>query len=225
MIYYNFKNKPAFTMLELVFVIVVLGILASLALPRLERDKKQEVADTILANIRYTQHLAQQDNMHEYNKPKWQQKFWKIMFRDCSNDYYYMIGSDTNMGDDANGLFAENEAATDPVNGKPMFNTCAITDKSGYSSRIFLTDNYDVDTVTASASCNTGGANGNTNMYIGFDHLGRPHYGYQTSSVPDYSSYLTNACIFTFTMIDGKSFQISIQPETGYAQIVGQPNS
>ena len=31
-------KKPAFTMIELVFVIVVLGILAALALPRLERD-------------------------------------------------------------------------------------------------------------------------------------------------------------------------------------------
>ena len=56
------KQSKAFTMIELVFVIVVIGILAALALPRIERDLRQEAADNILAAIRYTQHLALNDN-------------------------------------------------------------------------------------------------------------------------------------------------------------------
>ena len=38
-------KKSAFTMIELIMVIVVMGILAALALPRMERDyvKKQEI--------------------------------------------------------------------------------------------------------------------------------------------------------------------------------------
>lgn len=51
-------KHPAFTMIELVFVIVVLGILSALAMPRIDRDLRQEAKDNILSSIRYTQHLA-----------------------------------------------------------------------------------------------------------------------------------------------------------------------
>jgi len=56
------RNKSAFTMIELILVIVVLGILAALAMPRVDRDSRQEAADNILSAIRYTQHLALMDN-------------------------------------------------------------------------------------------------------------------------------------------------------------------
>lgn len=216
---FNLKNRSAFTMIELVFVIVVLGILAALALPRLERDHKQEAADSILSDIRYTQHLALMDNMHEHDNPQWQRKFWKINFNDCTGDHYYMIGSDSDG--DSGSVFDEDEAATDPANGKPMFNSCGTADKSGYSERIFITEKYGITNVSATNTCSNNGAN----KYIGFDNLGRAHYGFQASSIPNYSSYRNNTCTFTFTMEDGDTFDISIEPETGYAHIVGQDNS
>jgi len=224
MIHFNSKNRLAFTMLELVFVIIVLGILASMAMSRLDRDLKQEVADSILSDIRYTQHLALMDNMHEFNKQKWQQKFWRIVFSNCGTDLFYMIGSDTSKDDSNSANFAFEESATDPVNGKPMFNTCGATDKSAYSDRIFITKKYGITSVSSSGSC-TGTVNGAGGMHIGFDHLGRPHYGFSTSTIPNYSSYRNSTCTFTFTMTDGDTFSIDILPETGYAQIVGQPSS
>ena len=56
------KNKKAFTMLELVFVIVVSGILAATFIPRFDRDNLQEAADQVISHIRYTQHLAMVDD-------------------------------------------------------------------------------------------------------------------------------------------------------------------
>ncbi|NOR56703.1 MAG: prepilin-type N-terminal cleavage/methylation domain-containing protein [Sulfurovum sp.] len=220
MIHFNLKNRPAFTMIELVFVIVVLGILASLAMPRLDRDLKQEAADSILSDIRYTQHLALVDNMHEYDDVKWQQKFWRVVFSNCGSDLFYMVGSDTSKDDSLSANFALEEAATDPTNGKPMFNSCG-TDNSAYSERIFITNKYGITAVAASNAC----SNNNSNKYIGFDHLGRPHYGFSAATAPDYSSHITSTCTFTFTMSDGDTFGIEILPETGYAQIVGQDAS
>jgi len=214
-------KRPAFTMLELVFVIVVLGILAALAMPRLDRDLKQEAADNILSSIRYTQHLALIDFKHDFKETQWQQRFWKIMFAPCSTtEMFYRVGSDDNMT--GSGLFTINEAAIDPANGKPMFwvnNTdCSNGDTSGtVSENIFISKKYGITSISTT--------NCNNIAHIGFDHLGRPHQSFGGSTVPDYSTYMRTACIYQFTMSDGDTFSIRIEPETGYASILGQTGS
>ncbi len=98
---YEYTNRVAFTMIELVFVIVVLGVLASLAMPRLDRDIQQEAADSILSDIRYTQHLALRDYKHEFNNTDWQKAFWKVSFESCgSGSGFTSIGSDVDYEGD-----------------------------------------------------------------------------------------------------------------------------
>ena len=216
----SISRKSAFTMLELVFVIIVLGILASLVMPRLERDLKQEAADNILSNIRYTQHRAILDYKHAFNKPKWQQRFWKIMFAPCLNgELFYRVGSDDNMS--STGLFTKNEAAIDPTNGKPMYwannDDCSNGGDGTVSKNIFISNKYGVTAVDTTGCNNV--------SHIGFDHLGRLHQSFGASTSANYSSYVDASCRFTFTMSDGDTFSIDIEPETGYAQIVGQLGS
>ena len=216
----NFNlRKNAFTMIELIMVIVVLGILAAIAIPRLDRDLKQDAADSILSNIRYTQHLALMDYKHQFDGPRWQQRFWKIMFASCANgDQFYRIGSDDNM--DSSGTFEQTEAAIDPITGKPIYlanNDANCDSDTTVSNEIFLSKRFGVTAI------DTTGCNGAA--HIGFDHLGRPHQGFGGSTVPDYDSYLNARCTFTFTMSDGDTFSINIEPETGYAFINEQPAS
>ena len=218
------KRKNAFTMLELVMVIVVLGIIAALAIPRMERDLKQEAADNILSAIRYTQHLALVDDKHKFDDPKWQIRFWHLYFGTCDSKKFYAVGSDDNMDGSDNGRVDSDESAVDPATGKLMWAHDGSACTSGtvtiddLSPNIFIGKKYGVNTITPSGGC--------SNKYIGFDHLGRP-YGssFTNSNVPDNSGVLTSVCIFQFDMENGESFQISIQPETGYAQIVGQSES
>jgi prepilin-type N-terminal cleavage/methylation domain-containing protein len=216
------NNSRAFTMIELTFVIVVLGILASLAIPRLDRDYQQEAADAMLSHIRYTQHLALTDNKHMFDNRRWHQQFWRIVFSTCSGgDQYFMIGSDASMDGASNAFFAQDEAAIDPKDGKPYFWSNGADCSSGgdgtVSNSIFISKLYGISDVVASGGCQGG--------HLGFDNMGRPHYGFGTSTAPDYSSRITTPCTFTFELESGDNFAITIQPETGYAQIVGQEDA
>ena len=213
-------KRNGFTMIELVMVIVVLGILAAFAMPRLDRDLRQEAADTILSSIRYTQHLALIDDKHRFNDPTWQRAFWKITFEQCSGGNIFLsVGTDM----DGAGDIDLSEAALDPSNGKPMFwkNTLSCKagdDLSASSENIFLGKKFGVIGVAGSGACQG-------IQHVGFDYLGRPHVGFSTSNEPNYATYNTSTCTFTFTMTSGPALVINIEPETGYSYIVGQSGS
>lgn len=213
-------KRSAYTLIEVVMVIVVLGIITALAIPRMERDAKQEAADSILSDIRYTQHLALTDNKHRFNKSSWQRAFWRFNVESCGNGSGLFIGIGTDLS--LSGEPSQEESALDPVNGKPMFwrNTldCSGGGDNSVSERIFITNKYGITEMAG-----TGGCEGK--KHIGFDNLGRPHVGFAGSTQPNYSSIMTTKCTFTFTMPDNVTFAIDILPETGYAYIVGQEAS
>lgn len=221
----NHKNKPAFTIIEIVMAIVVMGILASLAMPRVDRDLKQNAANHILSSIRFTQHLAINDNMHEFNDPQWQRKYWRIVFSTCTGtDKYYMIGTDTDKDGSTNADFEKTEAAIDPLSGKPLFWTGGVDCSNGgdgtVSEEIFISKKYGITGVETSGGCADA-------THIAFDHMGRPHHGedFANSNRADYAGYMKDTCTFTFTMSDGDEFAIKILPETGYAYIEEQDAS
>ncbi len=215
-------KQKAFTMIELILVIVVLGILAALAVPRLNRDLRQEAADNILSSIRYTQHLALLDNKQKFDNPQWERRYWHLYFGTCDSNPFYAVGSDDNMDGSANARVDSTEAALDPANGKLMWahdggcaGSLAITD---LSPNIFIGKRYGVETVTAGGGCNS--------KYIAFDHLGRPHQGvgFSNAAQPVHAGYLSSRCTLQFTLKKGDPFTINIEPETGYAYIDGQEN-
>ena len=56
-------------MIELIVIIVVVGILAAVAIPRVERNGLIEAADQLSSHIRYTQQLAMNDNKFNATDP------------------------------------------------------------------------------------------------------------------------------------------------------------
>lgn len=227
----NKRTQKAFTMLELIMVIVVLGILASLALPRMERDTRQEAADNILAAIRFTQHMALMDNVNQNRSRNWHRKFWQFGKRGCSDDgIFYYIGSDKDMLSNID--IDRGEVAIEPSTGMLMigqtnqpcegslegqvFNVPDVG-RVKASSNIFLTKKYGIleDDTTMFGGCSSEGAN---TRYIGFDYLGRPHRGFANSTNPDYSTLMPTDCNLTFTFADGsQNLIITIEAETGRA--------
>ena len=212
-------NKRAFTMLELVFAIVVIGILSALAMPRMDRDVRQEAAEHILSAIRFTQHMALMDNVILPTQPDWQRSYWSFGTQATkgSEDLYYEIGADKNRG----GNIDDKEAALDPANGKRLNASNIKTRKEniaeGSSPNIFLGKQYGVTAVKYTGGCKD-------NQYIAFDYLGRPHVNIRGLKTPNFSGYMTQTCTITVTFQNANPLIITVFPETGYASVVGQPN-
>ena len=206
------KHTKAFTMLELVFVIVVLGIIATLALSRLDRDLRQEAKDNIVSAIRYTQHLALTDNKIDPTIDNWQEALWQIRFSNPGGEWLYTIASNSDYG----GNLDQNESAIDPLNGKYMHSTDASPADDDESPNIFLTKLYGIDSVTFN---NCRGTLNSTARHIAFDHMGRPHRGVTGGGSNDYRTLVTTSdCSIVFGFIDNSinDINITIARETGY---------
>ncbi|QOY54016.1 type II secretion system protein [Candidatus Sulfurimonas marisnigri] len=91
--------KKAFTMLELVMVIVVIGILAAVAIPRTGRDNVAEAATQLISHIRYAQHLALVDDKFDSTVANWYENIWQIRF--TGNTYSIVSNDNTNFAQDA----------------------------------------------------------------------------------------------------------------------------
>ena len=205
------QNKKAFTMIEAIMVIVVMGVLASVAMPRLENDSRQEAIDQVLSDIRFAQHLALTDDVTRHlNSNAWQRAFWTIRFVNDGGNWIYSIGSDKDLVGNFNG----NEYAIDPLSGLPM-NGNNTANNASVSPRTKLFKKG-VTGVAFGGGCAA-------DQHIGFDRLGRPHQGFFGSLTPSYGQRITTPCIITFTHSSG-NFIIQINPETGYAFETSQPN-
>ena len=201
-------------MLELVFAIVVIGILAALAIPRLDRDLRQGAKDNIISAIRHTQGLALVDNKTNPTVSNWQRAFWQIRFSNPTtpnNEWVYSVGSNMDYATSLD----KDESAIDPVNGKYMYSGDASPADSDESPAIFLTKKYGINTVTFN-DCS--GSSGSTARHIAFDNLGRPHRGV-FGGENNYRTLVTNKdCIITFTFIDSDitDLNITITRQTGH---------
>jgi prepilin-type N-terminal cleavage/methylation domain-containing protein len=210
--------KKAFTLLELIFVIIVIGILAALILPQTKVNSLQDAALQVQSDIRYTQHLAMIDDKFNANDTNWYKKRWQIIFskQDNSNDQWaYTIFSDTNG--DSTGRPNEDEIAINPMNHKQRMT-------GGYNSVTHL-DINDASFV-GMKKMNLGMSYGITDINFSctqrfsFDYLGRPIKSdlSSNSSPYDNNDLIYNDCNITLKN-NTDSITIQISPETGYTKI------
>ncbi|MDD5053660.1 MAG: type II secretion system protein [Sulfuricurvum sp.] len=100
-------KRLAFTMMELIFVIIVIGLLAALAMPSFNRDTVGEAAEQLANHIRYAQHLAIVDDVYDDANVNWFANRWKLVTAGTS----YSVYTDQNN----NGAVDAGEAAKDPL--------------------------------------------------------------------------------------------------------------
>ena len=237
--------KKAFTMIELVFVIVIVGIISLMIAPSFEGNNLRKAADQIVSHIRYTQHLAMMDNKFDNNiGSKWFKHRWQIRFVknitngpancnniDHNNIWTYMIYSNMNFscpGGICDNNPSINEIAKNPLNTNELLSggySNSICPDNNYNSAnhqsmssMRLNEYYGITNITFGGGCRS------TMKYINFDYLGRPsnqfpkNNSYETPTA-GYHKLLTTAC--EITLFDGTdSIMILVEPETGYTHIL-----
>ena len=224
--------KKAFTMLELVFVIVVIGILAAAIIPSTRTNPLQEAAVQVLSHIRYTQHLAMMDDKYDANNldangtTKWYKERWQILFSSnggSDNNMAYTIFSDTSG--DSTGNPEEAEIAISPSNSSQRMTggqTSTVSldiDNAGFVGikKLNIGRSYGISTLVFSNACTIGGSTRMT-----FDHMGRPIQSNLSSNTQSYdgNDLIQANCNITMTHNNGDTIVIRVEEETGYACIL-----
>jgi len=226
--------KKAFTMLELVFVIMIVGILSYFVSSSFQRNPLREAADQVVSHIRYTQHLAMMDNHFNNNDANWFQGRWQIRFfqnlkftavlppvADYNNIWSYAIYSDLpnyngNLPD-LNGLARNPQIPNQFLCGG--YNNTLHVENSQSMAALRLGTKYSIQNITFGGGCRAG------ITHIQFDESGRPYNNYITGTNPageinaGFPRLIQTQCQITLT--DGISnIIIAIEPETGYTHIL-----
>jgi type II secretory pathway pseudopilin PulG len=223
-------------MVELVFVIVVVGILSAMLIPKMQGDRLQEAADQVISHIRYTQHLAMVDDRFDPTgrNSEWYKERWQIYFmhhasvKDDKTLYWsYAIFTDTSNLHAGSPEF--HEIAVNPsdpskrlIGGSSSVVTKIWYDNSTTTKEMNLGKKYDITDVVFDDSCSNG-AGAHKSSRIAFDYLGRPMKGDISGLVGAYDTthMITKPCLITlFAGRADNNITISIEPETGFAQIV-----
>ena len=226
-------KKKAFTMIELVFVIVVVGILAAIMIPKLNRNASREAANQILTHIRYTQHLAMQDDKYENfvsdNPVRWFRMRWGVAINNTilqkSSKYEpgvfkwkYSVFFDKSLNGNIN---SENEVANDIYKSGKLLSggwssgivTEAICKK--WNKELNLGKRFGITSVDFKDGCSG-------MQTIIFDEMGRPMRVASTTSggaKRPYDRLLKKDCKITITDKRGNQTTIIIEKESGFTSI------
>lgn len=204
--------KKAFTMLELVFVIVIVGILSYFVSSSFQRNPLREAADQVVSHIRYTQHLAMMDDKFDPNNTIWFAANWQMWIQILNGSYYYEIFSDRNRLGNSDAT----EEAIDPLTGNRLGNSTAAVAVLPTNRDILLSAKYAITNVDFSANCRVGQGG-----KVSFDALGRPYGNVSYDPNDPYWRFLNNDCNITLVNPDG-NVTITVTKETGYTYISSQ---
>ena len=218
--------KKAFTMLELVVVIVVIGIIAAAALPRINDDHIAEAADQVMSHIRYTQHLAMQDSKFDPTDARWFRKRWSITFTRASfcegaNEWRYSVYHDD--GDATGNLNSANEVARDPSDPSKFMSSgwagISRANCANASSKYNLAKKFGITNVELRGVCRDGNL-----QTISFDEFGRPMRSVSTpgggGAARGYDRLVYNGQNCQIVLSTAKrTATITVTPETGFLQV------
>ncbi|MEA3497713.1 MAG: type II secretion system protein [Campylobacterota bacterium] len=200
-----FKFKKSFSLLELIFVIVLIAIISSTIIPKTKISKLNLAANKIILYLNYTRYIAHIDNKFDIEDDEWRKKRWTLKFQRCSSSVgglYYAVYSDTSGG---TAHFKKSETLKDPLTNKYLYSGSDCQNSYDESKYILLTKEFGV--VKVDVSCNTTSSIGQ----ISFGYDGKIY-----SKLGNTPVMITEPCRITLYNDKNEFVTISIEPNTGY---------
>ena len=204
--------RRAFTMLELVFVIVVLGILAVAIIPQMDRDNIGEAAYQVARHVRLAQHYALVEDRFYNTDPTtpagtdWRKTMWRITFVNGSEGDCYQVHADR---DGLGGAPDDEEKAVDPMTKQFVWGGTSCRDtQTDVNPGVLLWKKFAVSSVDV---CSVGG----TPKNIAFDNMGRP--GQIENGT---MNFLDDDCDILITTNDGNTATVTVHQDTGFVEVI-----
>lgn len=222
--------KKAFTLVELIFVVVVIGILAFALWPTKQPTQALAAARQIVAHIRYTQHLALNDDKFATHTDTgstssiakdWYKRLWRITFSNLTADkdckiggwryavYQNIAGDLLSDKGQPNGTI---EAARNPAQAGKVLSACYSGLSTNTSDELNLSQTYKIENIDFSEFGTQG---------IIFDELGRAYpRGEWTTPYDDSRKFSQDNGSFgriKLSAKDGSVAKILVFAETGYS--------
>ena len=225
--------RKAFTLVELVFVVVVIGILAFALWPTKQPTQALEAARQIVAHIRYTQHLALNDDKFATHiddggtdsiAKDWYKRLWRITFSNLTADekckiggwryaVYQNIAGNLSDSGQPNGTI---EAARNPAQAGKVLSACYSGLSTNTSDELNLSQTYKIKNIDFSEFATDSRIQG-----IIFDELGRAYPRGEWNTPYDNSSKFSQGDgsfgRIKLSAKDRSKANILVFAETGYA--------
>ncbi len=201
--------KKSFSLLELIFIIVIISIVSIQFLPKNYKSNLSQAANKIIIHLKNTRYQAMLDNKFDDTDNLWFRKRWTLKFLRCSKSIgglYYVVYSDSNKGGNIN----KSETLKDALTQKWLYSNYDCDASYNESKDILLTKEYGVSKVDV--SCNSTSTIGQ----FSFGYDGKMYTKLSTIANEPYKYELKVPCIITLYDKSDNNISISIEPNTGF---------
>ncbi|MEE3711460.1 MULTISPECIES: pilus assembly FimT family protein [Campylobacter] len=209
------QKIKAFSLFELVIVMVVIGVLLSITTINFKNDDLARAANQVASHIRYTQFLALTDDKFNPEDKNWTKSRWQIYFTKTvagKKVLYYSIFSDSGG---YSGSPDGKEIAKNPLNpAKVLSVSHAGISTINPTDELDLMEKFNLNDVELLGGCSQSGS-----TRISFDNLGRPFKGNPKSANNSTHNLITSTCQIRLTHQNGNCIYINLEPITGLISI------
>ncbi|WP_418179686.1 type II secretion system protein [Aliarcobacter lanthieri] len=203
--------KKSFILIEFVTVIILLGIIYSIFIPKKNISKLDEVSNRILIYLNFTRFKALSDDVYS-EEQLWHKKRWTMKFFRCRESegggIYFSIYSENNDTGHPN----QKETLKDPLTNKYIYssNYCRLNNEN---SKFVLLKNYDIKDVDI--SCNNTTSLGQ----ISFGEDGKVYSKLSNLVSGIYEYEIKKPCKIKFISNSNEFREIIIHQDTGFIEL------
>lgn len=201
--------KKSFTILELIIVLLLLSLLYTSFIPKINTNNIYELKNRLILQLKYLRYKALTDSKYDESDSKWHKERWSFKIFNCDKNkdgVYYVMYSDTNNSGSVKG----EEALDDPLSNKNIFTGKQCIPNNSNSKYVLLTDNFNINDI--SGTCKSTDAI----VQISFGYDGNVYSRLSTDKNDSFNYKLEEKCIISIIDKDSNKINITVENKTGF---------